>query len=44
LRFLRGQRNRCWYQAFPQDIVDDGTYGRLTMPVLGLAGVPGYDA
>ena len=31
----------AWYQAFPQDIVDDGTYGRLTMPVLGLGG-PGY--
>lgn len=30
-----------WYQAFPQDIVDDNTYGNLTMPVLGLAG-PGY--
>jgi pimeloyl-ACP methyl ester carboxylesterase len=33
----------AWYQAFPQDILDDGTYGRLTMPVLGLGGVPGYD-
>ncbi len=31
----------AWYQAFAQDIVDDGTYGKLTMPVLGLAG-PGY--
>jgi pimeloyl-ACP methyl ester carboxylesterase len=31
----------AWYQAFPQDIVDDGTYGKLTMPVLGLGG-PGY--
>jgi pimeloyl-ACP methyl ester carboxylesterase len=31
----------AWYQAFPQDIVDDGTYARLTMPVLGLGG-PGY--
>jgi pimeloyl-ACP methyl ester carboxylesterase len=32
----------AWYQAFPQDIVDDGTYGKLAMPVLGLGG-PGYD-
>jgi pimeloyl-ACP methyl ester carboxylesterase len=32
----------AWYQAFPQDIVDDGTYGKLTMPVLGLGG-PGYE-
>ncbi|ATB40959.1 alpha/beta hydrolase fold protein [Cystobacter fuscus] len=31
----------AWYQAFPQDIVDDGTYGKLTMPVLGLGG-PGF--
>jgi len=31
----------AWYQAFPQDIVDDGTYAKLTMPVLGLGG-PGY--
>jgi len=31
----------AWYQAFPQDIIDDGTYGKLTMPVLGLGG-PGY--
>jgi pimeloyl-ACP methyl ester carboxylesterase len=30
-----------WYQAFPQDIVDDGIYQTLTMPVLGLGG-PGY--
>lgn len=30
-----------WYQAFPQDIVDDGTYAPLTIPVLGLGG-PGY--
>ena len=30
-----------WYQAFPQDIVDDGIYQPLTMPVLGLGG-PGY--
>jgi pimeloyl-ACP methyl ester carboxylesterase len=27
-----------WYQAFPQDIVDDGTYAKFKMPVLGLAG------
>ncbi|EPX55563.1 alpha/beta hydrolase fold having protein [Cystobacter fuscus DSM 2262] len=31
----------AWYQAFPQDIVDDGSYGKLTMPVLGLGG-PGF--
>ena len=31
----------AWYQAFPQDIVDDGTYAKLEMPVLGLGG-PGY--
>jgi pimeloyl-ACP methyl ester carboxylesterase len=31
----------AWYQAFSQDIVDDGTYTKLTVPVLGLGG-PGY--
>ncbi|HEX8215654.1 MAG TPA: alpha/beta hydrolase [Allosphingosinicella sp.] len=31
----------AWYQAFTQDIIDDGTYARLRMPVLGVAG-PGY--
>jgi len=31
----------AWYQAFPKDILDDGTYSKLQMPVLGLAG-PGY--
>jgi pimeloyl-ACP methyl ester carboxylesterase len=31
----------AWYQAFPQDIIDDGTYSRLEMPVLALGG-PGY--
>lgn len=31
----------AWYQAFPQDILDDNTYGKLTMPVLALGG-PGY--
>jgi pimeloyl-ACP methyl ester carboxylesterase len=31
----------AWYQAFPQDIVDDGTYAKLEMPVLGLGG-PSY--
>lgn len=30
-----------WYQAFVQDIADDNTYGKLSMPVLGLGG-PGY--
>ena len=29
------------YQAFPQDIADEKTYQKLTMPVLGVAG-PGY--
>lgn len=27
----------AWYQAFPQDIEDQKAYGKLTMPVLGLA-------
>lgn len=31
----------AWYQAFPQDIVDDEAYGKLTMPVLAVGG-PGY--
>lgn len=31
----------AWYQAFPQDIVDEKTYLKLPMPVLGIAG-PGY--
>jgi pimeloyl-ACP methyl ester carboxylesterase len=30
-----------WYQTFPQDIVDDSTYQKLAMPVLGLGGT-GY--
>jgi pimeloyl-ACP methyl ester carboxylesterase len=30
-----------WYQAFPQDMVDDDSYPKLKMPVLGLAG-PSY--
>lgn len=30
-----------WYQAFGQDIADDGTYAPLTIPVLGLGG-PGF--
>jgi pimeloyl-ACP methyl ester carboxylesterase len=30
-----------WYQAFPQDIIDDEGYAPLTMPVLALGG-PGY--
>jgi pimeloyl-ACP methyl ester carboxylesterase len=30
-----------WYQAFPQDILDDGTYQKLEMPVLGIGGA-GY--
>lgn len=32
----------AWYQAFTQDIIDDGTYSKLQMPVLGLGG-PGYE-
>jgi pimeloyl-ACP methyl ester carboxylesterase len=31
----------AWYQAFPQDILDHKTYGKLEMPVLALGG-PGY--
>ena len=31
----------AWYQAFPQDILDDDTYGKLAMPVLAIGG-PGY--
>lgn len=31
----------AWYQAFPQDIVDEKAYQKLEMPVLGIAG-PGY--
>lgn len=31
----------AWYQAFPQDIIDDGDYAKLEMPVLALGG-PGY--
>lgn len=31
----------AWYQAFPQDIVDEKSYPKLAMPVLGIAG-PGY--
>ncbi|CAA9237329.1 MAG: Hydrolase, alpha/beta fold family [uncultured Cytophagales bacterium] len=28
----------AWYQAFPQDIRDGKTYGKLGMPVLGIGG------
>lgn len=31
----------AWYRAFPQDILDDGTYAPLTMPLLAVGG-PGY--
>lgn len=31
----------AWYQAFPQDALDDEKYSKLTMPILGLGG-PGY--
>jgi pimeloyl-ACP methyl ester carboxylesterase len=30
-----------WYQAFPQDVIDSQTYGKLTMPVLGVIGEGG---
>ncbi|WP_229262206.1 alpha/beta fold hydrolase [Duganella guangzhouensis] len=32
----------AWYQAFPQDILDNETYAPLTMPVLAIGG-PGYE-
>ena len=32
------QAGNAWYQAFPQDIVDYKTYGKINMPVLGLGG------
>jgi pimeloyl-ACP methyl ester carboxylesterase len=32
----------AWYQGFTQDIIDDKTYKKLDMPVLGMAG-PGYN-
>ncbi|SEK62834.1 Pimeloyl-ACP methyl ester carboxylesterase [Roseateles sp. YR242] len=31
----------AWYQAFPQDILDDNGYGPIRVPVLALGG-PGY--
>ena len=31
----------AWYQAFPQDILDDGKYTNVTVPILALGG-PGY--
>ena len=31
----------AWYQAFPQDMIDDDSYPKLKMPVLALGG-PGY--
>ena len=31
----------AWYQAFPQDIIDNDAYPKLAMPVLALGG-PGY--
>ena len=31
----------AWYQAFPQDMIDDDAHPKLTMPVLALGG-PGY--
>ncbi|MGI4865109.1 MAG: alpha/beta fold hydrolase [Janthinobacterium lividum] len=32
----------AWYQAFPQDVEDSKTYGKLLMPVLAIGG-PGFD-
>ena len=32
----------AWYQAFPQDIVDNDAYPKLAMPVLALGG-PGFN-
>lgn len=34
--------SNAWYQAFPQDIEDSKTYGKLTMPVIGIGG-SGYE-
>jgi pimeloyl-ACP methyl ester carboxylesterase len=31
----------AWYQAFPQDALDDEKFTKLTLPILGLGG-PGY--
>ena len=31
----------AWYQAFPQDIIDEKTYAPIQVPVLGIAG-PGF--
>lgn len=31
----------AWYQGFPRDIIDDGIYAKLQMPVPGIAG-PGH--
>ncbi|MGE8427084.1 MAG: alpha/beta fold hydrolase [Sphingobacterium sp.] len=34
--------SNAWYQAFPQDIKDYGSYNKLAMPVLAI-GASGYD-
>ena len=34
--------SNAWYQAFPQDIEDSKTYGKLMMPVIGI-GATGYE-
>ncbi|MGO3194072.1 MAG: alpha/beta fold hydrolase, partial [Sphingobacterium sp.] len=34
--------SNAWYQAFPQDIEDSKSYGKLTMPVIGIGG-SGYE-
>lgn len=35
--------SNAWYQAFPQDIEDKKTYGKLTIPVIGIGGNGGYE-
>jgi pimeloyl-ACP methyl ester carboxylesterase len=33
----------AWYQTFSQDIIDEKTYPKLTMPILALAAAGNYD-
>jgi pimeloyl-ACP methyl ester carboxylesterase len=33
-----------WFQAFDQDVADFSEYGKLTVPMLGLASPPNYQA
>jgi pimeloyl-ACP methyl ester carboxylesterase len=30
--------SNAWYQAFPQDVIDNKGYGKLEMPILALGG------